>query len=53
MSPIGGSMALQTLRFGSDPQLVAASMNKPALSKGAKGEGVAIYEVVSALLTKH
>ncbi len=37
-------MALQTLRFGSDPQLRAASQNKPLLQRGAKGEGVAILQ---------
>ena len=35
-------MALQTLRFGSDPQLTKASENNPPLKMGAKGEGVAI-----------
>ena len=37
-------MPFQTLRFGSDPQLLAASTNKPPLQKGATGEGVAILQ---------
>lgn len=37
-------MPLQTLRFGSDAQLTAASENKPPLQQGANGEGVAILQ---------
>ena len=37
-------MALKTIRFACERQLVAASNNKPPLQKGSTGEGVAILQ---------
>lgn len=37
-------MALKTIRFSRERQLVAASNNKPPLQRGSSGEGVAILQ---------
>ena len=37
-------MALKTIRFSCERQLVAASNNKPPLQRGSIGEGVAILQ---------
>lgn len=37
-------MSLRTLRFGSEPQLVAADKKQPLLQKGSVGEGVAVLQ---------